>query len=79
MKHDYNAADVAFVQEMIPHHETAVKMANAYLNKGQNSMIKAAADAIVTGQAEEIRKFKAWLERRGGGAGDGKSPSMRSM
>ena len=65
MPQDYNAADAAFVRAMIPHHATAVEMAQRYLKTGQNTTIRQMAQAIVSGQNSEIATFRAWLRARG--------------
>ena len=62
---DYNSADVAFVQAMIPHHAAAVEMALRYINNGQNSTILAMAHDIASGQRDEISTFRSWLRMRG--------------
>lgn len=53
----------AFVQGMIPHHASAIDMANLALQKSQNlSVLKLARD-ITRAQAGEIYEFKAYLLR----------------
>lgn len=62
---DFNDADVKFVQDMIPHHQAAVDMAVAEYARGENADVMEWALAIWEGQAEEIKKFRAWLKERG--------------
>lgn len=62
---DYSDRDVKFVQDMIPHHETAVEMGAAEWSYGQNDDVKKWALAIFAGQRGEIAKFKTWLKERG--------------
>jgi uncharacterized protein (DUF305 family) len=62
---DYNAADVVFLQNMIPHHEMALPMSAKEIMAGDNVLVKEWATAIFTGQKAEIAKFKAWLKARG--------------
>lgn len=64
MPQDYNAADAKFVRDMIPHHEAAVEMASRYVKAGQDPEILQMANAIITGQRDEIARFRAWLSAR---------------
>jgi uncharacterized protein (DUF305 family) len=54
--------DVAFVCSMIPHHRGAVDMAKAELAHGNDPQARALAEAIITGQEQEIAEMLAWLE-----------------
>jgi len=65
MPKDYNAADVAFVLAMLPHHAEAVDMALAYLDTAQNPAVRRMAQAIADGQEGEIATFRRWLKERG--------------
>ena len=69
MAKDYNDADVKFVQDMIPHHEMAVKMANAEIANGDNLEIGKLAVRISQNQEDEIALMKSWLKSRGLDAG----------
>lgn len=63
--------DKAFVDMMIPHHEGAIAMAKAELEKGENSELKALAQDIIDAQQREIDEMTAFLEREyGAAAGD---------
>ena len=62
---DYNANDVKFAQEMIPHHELALEMVSAYYGKAKNPEIKDIALRIQLGQKAEIDMFRSWLAARG--------------
>jgi uncharacterized protein (DUF305 family) len=57
--------DVAFVQGMLPHHASAIDMANVALQKTTNSKILPLARNIVTAQAKEMYDFRIWLMKRG--------------
>lgn len=61
---DFNEADVAFIQGMIPHHEAAIVMAAKVLKSGQNAEVKALAKGIVSAQDREISQMEAWLKAR---------------
>jgi uncharacterized protein (DUF305 family) len=59
-----NGVDRAFVEEMIPHHEGAVEMAEVARERGESEFVKALADTIIRTQSAEIetmRDFKADL------------------
>ncbi|MDQ3156880.1 MAG: DUF305 domain-containing protein [Actinomycetota bacterium] len=59
---DYNNADVAFAQQMIPHHEQAVEMADAALKTSKTAEVRSLATQIKTGQDPEIKTMTKWLE-----------------
>lgn len=62
-------ADVKFIQEMIVHHQAAIKMAKSYLEKTSPSTRQARvadwARQIAKGQADEIEKVSGWLRSSG--------------
>ena len=62
---DYNEKDVKFVRDMIPHHESAKKMAADVYHNGKNEEIKKLAQEIYHAQDAEIKKMKKWLKDRG--------------
>ena len=49
---------------MIPHHESAVKMAKAELANGMNSALKQMSQKMISGQTKEISEFKSWLSSK---------------
>ncbi len=51
--------DDDFVSLMIPHHQSAVDMAKAYLPFSENAQLKKMAAAIIQSQEEEIKWLKA--------------------
>ncbi len=57
----FNAADVTFAQQMIPHHEQAVEMATVALANTTNPQILALATSIKGAQQPEIATMTAWL------------------
>lgn len=65
MQNDFNDADVAFVNDMIPHHQAAVEMARRVLSKGENPEIAEIAGEIVSAQSGEIEVLQDWLASRG--------------
>lgn len=56
----YNDIDKDFVAQMIPHHQSAVDMAKAYLQYGTNEALRKMSEDIVKSQSEEI----SWLKTK---------------
>ncbi len=54
--------DKHFIEQMIPHHEGAVAMANLALKKSKRPEIKTLASAIITGQTKEIGDMTVWYK-----------------
>ncbi|MCA1698640.1 MAG: DUF305 domain-containing protein [Actinobacteria bacterium] len=54
-----NPVDRAFVAQMIPHHQSAVQMAQIAQRRGQSAFVKQLADDIVRTQSEEIATLRA--------------------
>jgi uncharacterized protein (DUF305 family) len=70
--------DRAFAEMMIPHHEGAIAMAEAQLDKGEDDELKRLSQTIVAAQRREIADMRAFLKNRGkrsaasrGGGGSG--------
>ena len=58
---------VDFAMMMIPHHQSAIDMAKAYLaSDDKDSELEEFAKEIVAGQEPEIAFLKRWLEKNGG-------------
>jgi uncharacterized protein (DUF305 family) len=53
--------DKMFLRMMIPHHASAISMADEERNKGADSQLKTLADSIIADQGEEIGKMQAML------------------
>jgi uncharacterized protein (DUF305 family) len=53
-------SDRRFIQEMIPHHEDAVAMADLALARAEHPELAALATAIKATQTEEIVQMRAW-------------------
>jgi hypothetical protein len=51
---------------MIPHHQSAVNMAKAELEHGDNEDAKAMAQKIIDSQEQEIAEMISWLEEQAG-------------
>jgi uncharacterized protein (DUF305 family) len=52
--------DKAFIDNMIPHHDSAIDMANAALKDSENPEIRQIARAIVRAQEREIERMRGW-------------------
>jgi uncharacterized protein (DUF305 family) len=68
-----NSIDRAFVAGMVPHHESAIEMAEMAQEQGQSEFVSSLADDIVRTQGEEIRTMRdvdAQLAADGIGVGD---------
>ena len=52
--------DKAFIDAMIPHHQSAIEMANVALENTNNPRIKELAKNIVSDQQAEIEQMKQW-------------------
>ena len=59
-------ADVAFAAQMVPHHEQALVMAQAVLERGASADVKALAQRIKDAQAPEITRLEGVLRALGG-------------
>lgn len=53
--------DRDFMMMMIPHHQSAIGMANVELKHGKNPKVIALARNIMTSQQHEISEMKLWL------------------
>ena len=58
----FNDADVSFAQNMIPHHEQAVQMAQLAEGRASSPEVVELAAVIEAAQAPEIEQMTAWLE-----------------
>lgn len=52
--------DRRFIDAMIPHHESAIEMANMALAQSTRPEIKTLAEAIISAQTKEIAEMKTW-------------------
>ena len=62
-----NPFDRAFVDEMVPHHEGAIRMANAVLKSTKDSGLRRLAEGIVSTQEREIEEMNDFRTREFGG------------
>lgn len=59
----HNDVDKDYAQQMIPHHQSTVDMANAYLKYGKNPSLVQLSNNIVKTQTAEIQQLKDWLNK----------------
>jgi len=57
-------ADKDFVMMMIPHHESAVKMAEDEISHGKKYDLKKLSQKIIADQNKEIKDFNDWLKSK---------------
>jgi uncharacterized protein (DUF305 family) len=62
---DHNAADVSFAQDMIPHHQQALVMADVAIEGAKTQELQDLAKRIKAAQAPEIEEMSGWLEAWG--------------
>ncbi|PXY31933.1 DUF305 domain-containing protein [Prauserella muralis] len=67
----HNDADIAFAQQMIPHHQQAVDMAKLVPSRSSNRQVLGLAKAVERAQTPEIRQLSGWLNRWGAPASGG--------
>lgn len=60
-KSEFNDADVSFAQQMIPHHEQAVEMAQLAEGRASSADVLELAGNIEAAQGPEIDTLKGWL------------------
>jgi uncharacterized protein (DUF305 family) len=70
------AFDEQFIDMMVPHHQSAVAMAQIALARAQHPQIKRLAQSIIADQNSEIGQLKAWRKAWYGSAA---TPDMAHM
>jgi uncharacterized protein (DUF305 family) len=55
--------DEAFIDAMIPHHQSAIEMAQVAYRESDNPEIKALAESIVDAQTREIAQMEGWRKQ----------------
>jgi uncharacterized protein (DUF305 family) len=61
----FNDADVTFAEQMIPHHEQAIEMAQMAQGRASSEEVLALAEGIEAAQGPEIETLQGWLETWG--------------
>ncbi len=72
-----NNIDQHFIEQMIPHHDGAIAMANLALQKAKKPEIKTLAQNIITAQEKEVAEMQSWYKSWFGG--DVKTGNTYSM
>ena len=57
-------ADKDFVTMMIPHHQSAIDMAENQISHCKNVELKKFAQKVINDQSKEIKEFEAWLSSK---------------
>lgn len=57
-----SALDAHFIEQMIPHHEDAIKMAKLAHTRAQQPEVKKLADTIISSQSKEISEMTTWYK-----------------
>lgn len=70
------AIDQAFIDMMVPHHESAIAMAQLARDRAKHDELVSLADAIIAAQTREIGELKAW---RLAWFGSDETPPMDAM
>lgn len=65
---DFNAADVTFARDMIPHHEQAVELSAMVPDRSTNPELQTLAKAISAAQEPEITQMEGFLTAWGEGS-----------
>lgn len=73
---DHNADDVAFAQQMIPHHNQALDMAKLVPSRSTDPKVLDLASRIEKAQDPEIRQMRDWLTAWGAGMTHESMPGM---
>lgn len=60
----YNNIDSNFAAQMIPHHQSAVEMAKAYLKFGKEPELLKLCEEIIQEQNIEIAQLQSWLAKK---------------
>ncbi|MFZ2836607.1 MAG: DUF305 domain-containing protein [Candidatus Saccharimonadales bacterium] len=58
-----SSIDKNFIEQMIPHHESAIAMAKLAQQKSNRSEVRTLADNIITSQTAEISKMQSWYKQ----------------
>jgi uncharacterized protein (DUF305 family) len=54
--------DRAFIDEMVPHHRGAIRMARAVRGQTDDAELRTLADEIISAQAQDIAQMRRWRE-----------------
>ncbi len=68
--------DRRFIDMLVPHHQSAVEMANLAKQRAEHAELKQLAEEIVTEQTAEIKQLQAWRQQW---YGSSHTPPMTAM
>ncbi len=68
--------DRAFIDMMVPHHESAMAMAEIAQERAEHPELRQLADDIIAAQSSEITRMRDWREQW---FGSSDTPSMEEM
>lgn len=54
--------DMEFMEQMIPHHESAVEMARNILETTEREELRDLAEAVIEAQTREIEQMREWMD-----------------
>lgn len=54
--------DRMFIEQMIPHHQDAIDMANLALEKAEHPEIRLLAETVISDQSREISQMRSWYK-----------------
>lgn len=57
-----SSVDKQFVQMMIPHHESAIHMAEGFIQFGEDPELISMAKKMIADQKKEVEQFRKWTE-----------------
>lgn len=57
---DAESFDRAFIDDMVPHHEGAIRMSRAVLERGSDAELQRLARQIIGAQERELRQMRQW-------------------
>lgn len=73
---DAVSLDQQFIDMMVPHHQSAVAMAEVALTRAEHAEIKALANDIISAQTDEISQLREWRKTW---FGSDQTPGMNAM
>ena len=71
--------EIAFLMEMVSHHESALEMAKPVFSHTQRPELRKLASSIITDQGKEIAEMSAWLQMWYGRQADATAMVMPGM
>lgn len=63
MAHSGPLSDSMFIAMMIPHHESAIEMANLALTRADHTDVRTLAQGVVSAQNAEISQMRGWYRK----------------